>query len=129
MSAKNAPNRGIFGRRYAGQKLKFGYNSKANYRGVVPPPPFAKGGINGRTAVPYVYMYFVYLLQSDLDQTFYISFTNDLNNRLKIHNTGRVYYTKRKIPWKLCYYETYTNKEQAIERKKQLKNLDQVIMD
>ena len=67
------------------------------------------------------HMHFVYLLQSDQDGSFYVGITQDLDERLKRHNAGYVYYTSRKTPWELVYYEAYLTKPLAEEREKQLK--------
>ena len=67
-------------------------------------------------------MYYVYLLKSDSTDTKYIGCTNDLQNRLAEHNSGKVDSTKNKIPWKLVYYEAFTSKYDAfINREKELK--------
>ena len=70
----------------------------------------------------YCYMpYFVYILQSDLDQSFYIGYTSDLEKRLEYHNSGKSRYTSRKMPWKLVYQEEYKSKSEAIKRENFLK--------
>lgn len=66
-------------------------------------------------------MHYVYLLQSEVDKTFYIGMTNDLSQRLEKHNAGQVSYTSRKIPWKLIYIEGYLSIDLAAEREQQLK--------
>lgn len=66
-------------------------------------------------------MYYVYLLQSQVDRTFYIGKTRDIENRLSEHNAGKVYYTSRKMPWEIIYYEAYSNNDLASERERQLK--------
>ena len=66
--------------------------------------------------------YYVYLLQSELDQSWYIGHTNNLDKRLVQHNEGKSYYTKRKIPWKVIYYEASFSKMDAIAREKYLKS-------
>jgi putative endonuclease len=66
-------------------------------------------------------MFFVHLLKSDKDGTYYIGQTQDLAERLKRHNAGLVYYTSRKIPFQIVYHEAYLNREQAQEREQQLK--------
>ncbi len=66
--------------------------------------------------------YYVYLLQSEVDNSWYIGFTNDLNRRLSEHNNGHSFYTKRKIPWILIYYDVSFNKYDAIAREKYLKS-------
>lgn len=65
--------------------------------------------------------YYVYLLQSELDNSWYIGYTNEIGRRLTEHNSGKSYYTKRKMPWKLIYYEVSFNKLDAIAREKYLK--------
>jgi len=42
--------------------------------------------------------YFVYILQSIKDKTYYVGSTQDLDSRLERHNQGRVAYTKPKRP-------------------------------
>jgi putative endonuclease len=65
--------------------------------------------------------FFVYVLESEVDNSWYIGFTSDLSKRLVEHNNGESYYTKRKKPWKIIYYEFSCNKFDAIAREKYLK--------
>ena len=48
-------------------------------------------------------MWYVYVITSD-EKKNYIGFTNDVEQRLKEHNSGKDTYTKGKN-WKLAYYE------------------------
>lgn len=50
-------------------------------------------------------MYFVYVIESLKDKSFYIGKTSDLDNRLAWHNSEELNQgvTKRKIPWKYFY--------------------------
>jgi putative endonuclease len=66
-------------------------------------------------------MFFVYILQSEFDSSFYIGYTKDVFERLKGHNNGKTPYTKKKIPWKLVYYEVFKIKSDAIKRENFLK--------
>lgn len=66
-------------------------------------------------------MHYVYLLQSDVDHTWYIGETNNLRRRLWEHNHGTKAYTSRKAPWKLLYYEAYPTEQAAYERERKLK--------
>jgi putative endonuclease len=66
-------------------------------------------------------MYFVYVLESQKNLDFYKGFTRDINKRIKEHNDGLTYATKRDRPWKLVYCEIFLNKRDAIEREKYLK--------
>jgi putative endonuclease len=54
--------------------------------------------------------YFVYILQSEWDGSYYIGHTNNLEERVSRHNRGRSQYTKAKIPWKLIYREVLNSK-------------------
>ena len=66
-------------------------------------------------------MYYVYVIQSTATYELYVGFTKDLKKRLVEHNTGKSFSTKNKGTWKLIYYESYRNKEDAITREKNLK--------
>ncbi|WP_442786040.1 GIY-YIG nuclease family protein [Marinifilum sp. D737] len=66
-------------------------------------------------------MYCVYILQSQLDQSYYIGYTSNIENRLTYHNQGRSRYTRKKIPWVLMYSEKYNSKRDALIREKFLK--------
>ena len=66
-------------------------------------------------------MFYVYILQSGVDESFYIGFTENLEKRLNQHNNGESSYTSRKIPWKLVYFEEYNTKTDAIKRERFLK--------
>ena len=67
------------------------------------------------------FMFDVYILQSQLDDSFYIGYSKDVFERLKGHNNGKTSYTKSKRPWKIVYYESYENKSDAIKRELFLK--------
>ena len=49
--------------------------------------------------------YFVYILQSEMDESYYVGSCADFSERLRRHNEGRSLYTKAKRPWKLVYSE------------------------
>ena len=66
--------------------------------------------------------YFVYILQSKKDKTFYIGQTNDLDSRMSKHSEGMSKYTASKTPWKLVYFEMFQTRKEALIREKQLKN-------
>jgi len=67
-------------------------------------------------------MFYVYVLQSDLNSTLYVGSTNDLKARFKNHNEGEVFSTKRYRPWKLIYYEAYIDEQLARMREQKLKH-------
>ena len=67
-------------------------------------------------------MFYVCVLRSESDAGFYIGFSTDLKRRLSEHKRGASFATKSRGPWKLIYYETYTEREDAEGREKFLKS-------
>jgi putative endonuclease len=65
--------------------------------------------------------YFVYIIQSLADGTYYVGSTQDVDNRLERHNQGRSQYTKPKRPWQLVHFEEYSDKSDAIKRENEIK--------
>jgi len=65
--------------------------------------------------------YFVYILQSQKDGTYYIESTQNLHERLERHNQGRTNYTKNKRPWDLVYQEAYSDRSSAMKRENAIK--------
>jgi len=68
-------------------------------------------------------MFEVYILISDVDNSFYIGQTNDLRRRLVRHNAGREKYTSRKLPWKVFWSCEVKSRSEAVVLEKKLKNL------
>jgi len=68
------------------------------------------------------FMYIVYILKThkDLSKT-YIGITEDLEKRLKEHNNGASYYSKRYAPWYIETYITFRDKGLAESFEKYLK--------
>jgi putative endonuclease len=50
-------------------------------------------------------MYYVYVLQSEVDKKLYVGYTSDLRKRMNAHNNGRVSATRDRKPLELLYYE------------------------
>ncbi len=67
-------------------------------------------------------MFYVYLLQSEKDKSFYIGQCEDIFVRLERHNAGYVASTKKQLPWNLIGYEEFSKREKARWREYQLKN-------
>jgi putative endonuclease len=65
--------------------------------------------------------YFVYILRSIKDSSFYIGYTNNLDRRLEEHNKGESRYTRKKKPWKIFYFEIFRSKSEALKRERFLK--------
>jgi putative endonuclease len=65
--------------------------------------------------------YFVYIIESELDGTYYVGVSKDPPARLEKHNGHHRGFTTRKQPWKLVYTETYETKTEALKRENFLK--------
>ncbi len=66
-------------------------------------------------------MFFVYIIQSLLDGSYYIGVTDDLAWRLWRHNDGWTKSTRGKRPWKIVYVERFTTKSEALKRERIIK--------
>lgn len=68
-------------------------------------------------------MNYTYLLEC-ADQTLYCGWTNNLEKRVKAHNSGAgAKYTKPRRPVVLVYYEEFETKEEAMRREAAIKKL------
>jgi putative endonuclease len=67
-------------------------------------------------------MYYVYVLQSEIDSGLYIGYTADLVSRLRVHNAGESQSTSSRYPLRLIYYEAYVLEEDAMGRERFLKS-------
>jgi putative endonuclease len=65
--------------------------------------------------------FYVYILKSSIDNTLYIGQTNNLKERLKKHNSGRIKSTKNKIPYSLVYFEEFDSRSKTMHREWELK--------
>ena len=66
-------------------------------------------------------MYYVYILKSKKDSMNYIGSTNDLRKRFNLHNDGKVFSTRLRVPFDLVYYEAYKSRQDAMKRERMLK--------
>ena len=67
-------------------------------------------------------IYFVYIIQSESNQSYYVGMAMDVHARLKEHNAGKSTYTKTFMPWKLIYAEEIGEAIEARKREKYLKS-------
>ncbi|WPC42043.1 GIY-YIG nuclease family protein [Clostridium sp. JS66] len=66
-------------------------------------------------------MNYVYILQC-IDGTLYTGYTNDLNKRIQVHNSGKgAKYTRGRLPVKLVYSEEFNTKNEALKREYAIK--------
>ena len=63
-----------------------------------------------------------YVLLSEKDNKFYTGYTKNLKSRFEQHNKGLVESTKLRKPFKLIYYESCLNQQDATHREKYLKS-------
>ena len=66
-------------------------------------------------------MAFLYILQSQSTQRFYIGSTNDLARRLSEHERGHSLATRGRGPWKLVYQEEFPQLQYARRRELEIK--------
>jgi len=68
-------------------------------------------------------VYFVYILQSEANLSFYKGSTDNLVRRLDQHNAGKNFSTMRFVPWRLVWYTVKETKSDAVRLEMKLKNL------
>lgn len=82
---------------------------------VAPEPSFAK-------ASEWHAMFYTYILLSPKSHIFYYGFTEDLRDRLDLHNRGKIPSTKPYLPWKLVWYGAFEIKKLAKDFEEYLKS-------
>lgn len=69
------------------------------------------------------FMYYIYIIYSQLKDKYYTGFTENISTRLEKHNAGATPSTKTGRPWTLAYKEKFENKTDAIKRENQIKKM------
>ncbi|MFC1748811.1 GIY-YIG nuclease family protein [Pseudomonadota bacterium] len=64
----------------------------------------------------------VYILKSKNADWHYVGQTNNLEKRLKRHNSGQVPSTKNKRPFEVIHVEEYETRKEAMDRESYLKS-------
>ncbi|MEQ8424349.1 MAG: GIY-YIG nuclease family protein [Cyclobacteriaceae bacterium] len=67
--------------------------------------------------------YWVYVLRSLKDDSFYIGQTNNLGTRLARHNSGTEKYTRTKAPWEIMWSVELESRSEAMRLERKLKNM------
>lgn len=67
-------------------------------------------------------MFYTYILNSSLNNSYYIGSCGNIERRLSAHNSGEVKSTKRYMPWKIVYLEKYKSLSEAVKRERQIKS-------
>ena len=68
--------------------------------------------------------YYVYILQSEVDQTFYKGFTENPLQRIIQHNHREMIYSSKKMPWKIISLLEYDTKKEALIAERKIKKYD-----
>jgi putative endonuclease len=65
--------------------------------------------------------FYVYILQSRKDFSYYIGQCDDLDARMSKHSDGFSKYTLSKRPLRLVYFEVFKSRSEAIRRENEIK--------
>ena len=68
-------------------------------------------------------VFYVYILQSLKDFSFYIGQCDDLDRRMSKHFDGMSKYTASKRPLRLVYFEVCSTRSESIKRERKIKNM------
>jgi len=66
-------------------------------------------------------MYFTYILYSLLKDKYYVGSCEDIDERLRKHNTNHSGFTGKTGDWAVKWSEVHANKLDALKREKQIK--------
>ena len=67
-------------------------------------------------------LFYVYILQSAVDtERFYTGFTENLENRIKDHNSGKDPHTAKYKPWRIKTAISFSDRNKALEFERYLK--------
>ena len=67
------------------------------------------------------FMYYAYILYSQSRDRYYYGHCENLEKRIRRHNSGINPYTKSGIPWEIQYFESFATKSEAVKREMQFK--------
>ena len=68
-------------------------------------------------------MFIVYILFSSKVDQYYVGHTQNMEDRLSRHNSGRSLSTKKGKPWNLVYTEIFETRSEAMLREKAIKKM------
>lgn len=66
--------------------------------------------------------YSLYIVQSQIKETFYIGSSDDPERRLSYHNSESKGYTQRYRPWTIVYTHPFDTKHEAQKAERSVKN-------
>jgi putative endonuclease len=67
-------------------------------------------------------MFTAYILKSEKTNKYYIGSCEGVDDRLALHNAGRVQSTRSGLPWTLVYEESFNSRSDAWKREFQIKS-------
>ena len=67
-------------------------------------------------------MYYVYILQSLKDRSYYKGYTTDLDAQIQKHKRSGQFYTAQKRPWEVVYYFAFKDKAIATAFERYIKS-------
>jgi len=65
--------------------------------------------------------HYVYIIESEINGTFYKGYSLNPLKRLDAHNDGETEYSAMKTPWKLVFLQSFASKKEALIRERVLK--------
>jgi putative endonuclease len=66
-------------------------------------------------------MYTTYILYSETTTKYYVGQTNDLEGRVKRHNSGENSSTKHGVPWIILWSEVFETRSAAVLKERKIK--------
>ncbi|RPI05920.1 MAG: GIY-YIG nuclease family protein [Ignavibacteriae bacterium] len=66
-------------------------------------------------------MYSTYVLFSKKTLRYYTGSTDDIENRLREHNSGETKSIRNGIPWKVIHIERFKTRVESVRKEKQIK--------
>ena len=69
----------------------------------------------------FLFMYVTYILYSEKVSKFYVGHTNNINERLRRHNSGETVSIKFGIPWIIVWKENHDSRSEAMKKEKMIK--------
>ncbi len=66
--------------------------------------------------------WYTYIIHSEKINKYYVGSTSNIELRVQRHNLGWGKFTKKGIPWKLVYFEIFSDKSDSLRREKEIKS-------
>ncbi len=75
---------------------------------------------------PIISMYYIYILQSLKDPSYYIGYSSNVESRLKQHNQGKSKFTKGHRPYRVIHTESFQTKKEAKSKEQFIKRFKNI---